>query len=427
VSGPARPTVVRLVTRMNIGGPARHALLLTKALAGEYHTVLAAGRPTASEGELTDPEVTVHPVPLVRPLDVRADARSLTAVRRLLAKHRPALLHTHMAKAGTVGRLAALGASHRPRTVHTFHGHVLEGYFGPAARRAFLETERLLARGTDALVAVSPEIRDELLALGIGTPRRFHVIPLGLDLGDFLAVERPAGALRPALGLPPGAPLAGIVGRLVPIKDHVTALRALAKVPGAHLAVIGDGELRPDLEAHARELGVADRAHFVGWRADMAAALSDLDVVLLTSRNEGTPVALIEASAAGRPVVATDVGGVRSVVADGTTGLLAPPGDADAVAALLARLLAGAGERRRMGAAGREHVRRRFGADRLVRDVADLYRDLLASPPRRRGGRLRVVEPPLAGTPGGPATVAPVLGQDRPGGTGHRGRPPAAP
>lgn len=385
MSAPRR-RVVRLITRMNIGGPARHALLLTRGLDDEYDTVLAAGTPTLSEGELTDPLVPVRRVPLVRPLALRADMRSVVAARRLLVDHRAELLHTHMAKAGTVGRVAAFGLHARPRTVHTFHGHVLEGYFGPTARRAFLETERLLARRTDALVAVSPEIRDELLALGIGNPSRFHVIPLGLDLAPFLAADGPSGQLRSLLGLQADTPLVGAVGRLVPIKDHATLLDAMVRLPQAHLAVVGDGELRHGLEARAHELGLAARVHFVGWQADVAGAVSDLDVVVLTSRNEGTPVALIEASAAARPVVATDVGGVRTVVRDGVTGLLAPPGDAEAVAALLARLLADAGTRRVMGQAGRQHVRERFGGERLLRDMRDLYTDLL-SRPKRRGAR----------------------------------------
>jgi glycosyltransferase involved in cell wall biosynthesis len=381
----ARPRVVRLLTRMNIGGPARHALLLTRGLQEHYETILAAGTPAKDEGELTEPDVPVVRVPLVRPPQPGADARALAAIRRLLVERRPALLHTHMAKAGTIGRLAALSTGGTPRLVHTFHGHVLDGYFGPSARRAILEAERRLARRTDALITVSPEIRDELLDLGIGRPDQLHVIPLGLDLSRFLAVQRSSGRLRAELGLAPDTPLVGVVGRLVPIKDHLTLLAAMRALPQAHLAVIGDGELRSVLEARTRELGLAGRVHFTGWWPDVPDALSDLDVVALSSRNEGTPVALIEASAAARPVVATDVGGVRSVVAHGVTGLLARAGDGAALASSLARLLDNPGERRRMGAAGRAQVAHRFGSDRLLRDVGDLYADLLGRPQRVRG------------------------------------------
>ena len=374
--------VLRLLTRMNIGGPARHALVLSRGLAPEYETVLAAGRPALHEGELTDPDVPVHRVPLVREMNPRADMRSMLAVRSLMLEHRPQLLHTHMAKAGSVGRLAAFTLRSRPITVHTFHGHVLEGYFGPAARQAFLQTERALARRTDALVAVSTEIRDELLALRIGRPSQFHVMPLGLDLTRFLAIERPSGQLRARLCLAPEVPLVGVVGRLVPIKDHETLLRAMGRVADAHLAVIGDGMLRQALQARAHELGIESRVHFTGWCADMPEAVSDLDVVALSSRNEGTPLALIEASAAGRAVLSTDVGGVRSVVRDGVTGVLVAAGDDEAIASRLTDLLREPATRERMGQAGREHVRDRFGAVRLVADMRALYGDMLAAPRR---------------------------------------------
>ncbi len=369
--------VLRLITRLNVGGPARQALLLSRALAPEFDTTLAAGRPTAAEGELSDPAVHVLHLPLVRPVRPYADARALVAVRQLLRLKRPAVLHTHMAKAGSIGRLAALRSPFRPRTVHTFHGHVLDGYFGSRVTQVFTEAERSLARHTDVLLTVSPEIRDQLLDLGIGRPSQYRVVPLGLELGPFLSVRGRSGALRAALGLGPEIPLVGVVGRLVPIKDHLTLLRAVEALPGVHLAVIGDGELRGSLEAAARTMGIGDRVHFTGWWTDVSAAISDLDVVALTSRNEGTPVALIEAAAAGVPVVGTDVGGVRSVVEHGVTGLLAAAGDWETVAAHVRRLLADPGARRHMGDAGRERVRVRFGDARLVDDVRALYSELL--------------------------------------------------
>src|SRR5947209_4467491 len=221
------PPLVRLVTRLNVGGPARHALILTRELADEFPTVLAVGRTGPREGELSDPNVTVHRLPLRRQVHPTADARAFAAVRRLLTQTRPWLVHTHMAKAGTVGRAAAMTLRPRPLTVHTFHGHVLEGYFSNPVERAFLETERRLARRTDRLIAVSPEVRDELLDLGIGTPDQIEVVPLGLDLDPFLAVGAPTGKLRAHLGLPATAPLVGIVGRLVPIKDVATTIGAV--------------------------------------------------------------------------------------------------------------------------------------------------------------------------------------------------------
>ncbi len=246
-------TVLRLITRMNIGGPARQAILLTKGLSAEFPTLLAAGRPGLAEGELTDPDVPVRHVPLVRPVRPVTDLSCLVVVRRLLHETGARLVHTHMAKAGTIGRLAALTSGRRrPRLVHTFHGHVLQGYFAGPQQRAFVQFERALARRTDVLIAVSPEVRDELLELGIGKPAQYRVVPLGFDLAPLLAIGTPGGApgrLRAVLGIAENVPLAGTVGRLVPVKDHATLFSAVASVPGLHLAVLGDGELRATLEA----------------------------------------------------------------------------------------------------------------------------------------------------------------------------------
>ncbi|MFN2526114.1 MAG: glycosyltransferase, partial [Actinomycetota bacterium] len=305
------PTVLRLITRLNIGGPARQALLLTRNLGPEYETVLAAGTAPPAEGELTDPDIPITRVPLVRAPHPVNDLRAFRAVRGLIRTFKPEIVHSHMAKAGTIGRLASGRADGRPRTVHTFHGHVLQGYFSSPVQRALVAVERRLARRTDALIAVSPEVRDGLLDLGIGAPERFHVIPLGLDLAPFGGIEGRSMRLRGRIGLDAETPLVGVLGRLAPIKDHAMLLEALTHVDGVHLAVMGDGELRPSLEARARELGLGRRVHFTGWWTDVAAAIADVDAVVLSSRNEGTPVSLIEALAGGRPVVATDVGGTR--------------------------------------------------------------------------------------------------------------------
>jgi glycosyltransferase involved in cell wall biosynthesis len=288
-----------------------------------------------------------------------------------------------MAKAGTIGRLAAALVADPPRSVHTFHGHVLDGYFSAPVQRAFVEIERRLARHTDVLVAVSPEIRDSLLELGIGRSDQVHVVPVGLDLSPYLAVGSGTGAFRSKLGLHPSTPLVGSIGRLVPIKDHSSLLGAMECLPGVHLAVIGDGEVRPRIEAELPARGLADRVHMVGWRDDLPAVLPDLDVVVLTSRNEGTPVALIEALAAGRPVVATDVGGVRHVVEHGRTGLLAPAQDAESIADRIATLLSDRDLAAGMATAGRAVVAARFGEDRLVNEMREIYHDLIPVRARR--------------------------------------------
>lgn len=368
--------VVRLITRMNIGGPARQALLLTRSLEPDYETVLAAGRPAHDEGELADPRVPVRDVGLVRPLQPRLDLAAFRRVRELVATTRPQVVHTHMAKAGTIGRLATWSVDRSIRKVHTYHGHVLEGYFGRTVTRGFLEVERRLARTTDVIIAISPEIRDELLDLGIGRPSQYRVIRLGLDLQEHLSAPTESHGLRSELGLAPATPLVGIIGRLVPIKDHQTALRTIAQLPGVHLAVIGDGERRAHVERQAQELGIADRVHFLGWRFDIPSVIAGLDVVLLTSLNEGTPVSLIEAAACGKPVVTTDVGGARSVVTDGVTGKLAAAGDANGLSEALAELLGSPRLRERMGVEGRLSVMR-FSEARLTAEIRDLYDEML--------------------------------------------------
>lgn len=373
---PMNRSVLRLITRLNIGGPSRQALLLTKALAEDFPTVLAAGVAPPEEGELSDSAVPVSYVDLRRSLRPFSDLRAYREVRTLLQGR--SILHTHMAKAGTIGRLAARRMDPRPRTVHTFHGHVLEGYFRPSVQRAFIEVERRLARTTDALVAVSDEVRDSLLDLDIGDAARFRVIKLGFDLSSFLEFSEPTGELREKLGVAAGVPLVGVLGRIAPIKNHALLVDAIARLDGVHLVVIGDGPGAADLKEQAARLGISDRFHLLGWCTDLPETIGDLDVMALSSRNEGTPVSLIEAAATGIPAVATDVGGVRTVVDDTRTGYLVPPDDPAALAERLEDLLSDDHRRAAMGAAARERVRVTFSSERLVNDIRALYAELLA-------------------------------------------------
>jgi len=397
VSGRVR--VLRVIARLNVGGPAIQAITLTHELRPQgFDTTLVRGREAPREGTMDDlaRRLDVTPVLLptlgreVRPVE---DLRSVVALRRIIRCERPSILHTHTAKAGTVGRVAALVAGRRrPRlVVHTFHGHVLSGYFSPRKQRVFAAIERLLARRTDVLVAVSDEVRDDLLALGIGRPGQVRVIPLGFDLAPFAMSPPEAAAartrMRERLGVPQDAPLVTTVARLVPIKRVDVFLQAAGRVAASHpntwFCVAGDGELRDELlaSAHARALG--PRVAWPGFVAEMPDLYAASDVVVLCSDNEGTPVSLIEALAAEVPVVATDVGGVPAVVAHEESGLLAPRGDAAAVAAGMARLLDDPELRARLAGAGRRSVMERFDLGRLVADVVALYRD---GPAGRHGG-----------------------------------------
>lgn len=373
------PVVIEAITRLNIGGPGRHVLSVAAELSDRYRLRVATGVAPPIEGELCISDVPVDRLPLVRAVDPQRDTASVVAMRRLLRRHDARLVHSHMAKAGAVARLAASSMSRRPRTVHTFHGHVLAGYFSSRSESVFVQVERRLARRTDRLIAVSSDVRDSLLDLGIGRPAQYEVVPLGVDLDALAVPSAPSGRLRRDLGLGPGVQLVGVAARLAPIKDHALLFHAIARLRDVHLAVLGDGELRQTLEDLAQSLDIGSRVHFVGWRTDIGDALSDLDVAVLTSRNEGTPMSLIEAAVAGVPVVATDVGGVRDVVSDGRTGLLVPAGDTAAVASALQRLLEDPDLRGQFAAAGRAHARKRFDMTASLGALGQIYDELLTS------------------------------------------------
>jgi glycosyltransferase involved in cell wall biosynthesis len=259
---------------------------------------------------------------------------------------------------------------------------VLEGYFGPATTTLYRTLERLAARVTDVLIGVSQQTVDELVALGVGPREQFRVVVLGLELDEFLALDPepdPDAPLRRAAGVRSGEVLVSIVGRLVPIKRVDLALEAVARARalGApiRLAVVGDGELRPQLTAQAEALGLGDAVHFAGYQRDVAAVVAASDLMLLTSANEGTPVALIEAAAGARAAVATDVGGVRLVVRE-EAGRVCPPGAVEPIASALAELAHDAQARAALGQAARAGAER-FASARLLADIDALYRELL--------------------------------------------------
>jgi glycosyltransferase involved in cell wall biosynthesis len=391
-SSPAR--VVRVITRLNIGGPSIQAVSLSDRLRGHgFETTLVHGRLGPGEGDMSYllpaglearylPELQRS----IAPLD---DARALMKIYRLLARVRPAIVHTHMAKAGAVGRTAAIlynrtVGRHRPaRIVHTYHGHVLEGYFNPRKTALFIRAERRLARATDRIIAISPQIRRDLLdGYHVGNAAQYAVVPLGFDLTPFAQIgDADRQQARTMLGLAADARVVTTVGRLTAIKQHalfLEAARHLASDPRTIFLIAGDGELRGDLEAAAHTLGIAKQTRFLGWRRDLTMIYGATDVFALTSRNEGTPVALIEAMAAAVPGVSTDVGGVADVIIDETVGTRVPDGAPEAFARAVNELLA-RGDRRAMGERARRLVVDRFGIDRLVNDIASLYRSVITA------------------------------------------------
>ncbi len=390
--------ILRVIARLNVGGPALHVSYLSEGLNDYgYETTLVAG--TLGEGEGSMEHVVrergVEPIfvpALQRDVSPADDLIAARELRRLIREIRPHILHTHTAKAGAVGRAAAAisGSARPPVIVHTFHGHVLRGYFSDRATARFRQVERVLARTTDALVAVSPEVRDDLVRLGVAPASRIAVVRLGLDLDARVSTFPGAReSVRTELDVPEERFLVGWFGRMTEIKRADDLLRAFALLVrqglDAALLLVGDGPLRAPLEELAAELGISDRCRFVGYRSDVAPLFAACDAVALTSANEGTPVSVIEALAAARPVVVTDVGGVRDVVRDGVDGHLVEPGDIAAFADGLSRLASDRDRGLEMGAASRERVITRYAVPRLLDDLDRLYQSFLAvKAPRSR-------------------------------------------
>jgi glycosyltransferase involved in cell wall biosynthesis len=340
---------------------------------------LVAGAIDPDEGDyvtLRAPELRVERiVGLGRSPHVGNDAQALWRIAQVIRRFRPHIVHTHKAKAGVLGRVAAW-SNRVPATVHHFHGHLLSGYFSPAKTKLVAGVERGLAYPTSALVAVGSRVRDDLLAAGIGRREQYSVVPPGVVLPP--APERHAA--RAALGLPDDAPVVAFVGRLTQVKRPErfvdVAIEVARRHPTAVFLIVGKGELLDSLVEHARPL--EGRVRFLGWRGDVATVYAACDVIVLTSDNEGMPLSLIEAASVGTPAVTTRVGSAPEVVLDGVTGFVTATG-VEALTRATIELLENDELRGRMGEAAARRARREFGAARLVADVAALYERLAAA------------------------------------------------
>jgi glycosyltransferase involved in cell wall biosynthesis len=405
--------VVRIIDRLNVGGPAKHVTWLTAGLdAEEFETTLITGIVPEHEGDMSWFAHNAGIEPLVikemsRELSLR-DVLVIFKLLRELFRLQPQIVHTHKAKAGAVGRVAAtlykwLTPStlwlqpRRCRILHTFHGHIFHSYYSPAKTQVFVWIERLLARYcTDRIITISEQQRREINEeVGIGDARQFRVIPLGIDCAEG-QTQQPARPLREEYGIPGGVLAVGIVGRLCEVKNHALLLRVIARLKEqepelsqrARFLLIGGGELQEELEALATELKINDCLVFTGFRNDALALYPQLDLVVLTSLNEGTPLTLIEAMNAGRAVLSTEVGGVVDILGQRQEtfagcqlwehGVTAPSRAVEAYARGLAYLLERPALRAQMGERGQAFVRARLSRERLVRDIERLYRELLA-------------------------------------------------
>jgi glycosyltransferase involved in cell wall biosynthesis len=405
-----RTKIVRIIARLNVGGPAKHVVWLTSGLedAG-YQSLLVAGSVPEGEEDMRyfADQGGVKPfyIPeMSREISLK-DAVTTWKLFRLLLRERPDIVHTHTAKAGTVGRVAGflyrwltpgvlLGRPRQCKFVHTYHGHVFHSYYGRLRTGVFLTIERLLAKfATDRIVVVSEQQKAEIgQKFRVGRLDQIRVIRLGLDLGIFTDYASRRERFRRELGISDDEILVGIVGRLTEIKNHEMFLNSIARVnlEKVRFVIIGDGSLRESLERQARSLGLETKVIFAGGRKDPEYFYPALDICALTSRNEGTPLTLIEAMANARPVIATSVGGVvdllGNVVEDGPfkiceRGISVPAGDEEAFASGLRRLITDRALQNELGRRGFEFVDRNYRKERLLSDIKDLYSQLLNREP----------------------------------------------
>lgn len=378
--------VLRVIARMNVGGPALQVATLSQGLPkSRFEQLLLTGDVGPGEADYVQLRAkdvhAQHVAGLGRSLSAAGDARAFATLITEIRRFRPHIVHTHTAKAGLLGRLAAL-ACRVPAIVHTFHGHLLHGYFSPTVTRAVVSAERALASRTTRLIAVGEQVRDELLQARIGRRDQYLVVAPGISLPTV-----PSQAVaRACLSLPRDIPVVAYVARLTWVKRPdrlVEVARLVAELrPDVVFLVAGEGDLLDDMRSRASSLG--DRVRFLGWRKDVETVYAAADVVVLTSDNEGMPVSLIEAASAGCPAVATRAGSVAEVVSHGVTGFVtdkSPRALADATC----RVLDDRALRARLSAAAVDHADTHFGRQRLIDDVAFLYEQLAATNGPNRG------------------------------------------
>lgn len=407
------PRVLRIINRFNLGGPTYNAAYLTKFMAPDFETMLIGGQwdeMEAGSGHILsslDLEPIVIPE-MRRSISMSRDRAAYKRIRSIIDEFQPDIVHTHASKAGAVGRLAATDAGVAV-ILHTFHGHVFHSYFGKVKTNLYKNIERFLAKRSTRIIAISDKQKHELVQEHrICSEDKVEVIPLGFDLDRFqedLAGKR--ALFRQIYCVAEDEIAVGIIGRLVPIKDHTSFLNAVNRViqhtdKKVRFFIIGDGEERSSIERKASELGITFNSGphvngqglasladsrpvrkgnpvltFTSWLKEVDIVNAGLDIVALSSLNEGTPVSLIEAQAANKPVVSTSVGGIENVVIPGKTALLSPPSDPNTLADNLMKVIEDTELRRSMGRHGWEHVSKKFHYSRLVADMSTLYRSLL--------------------------------------------------
>jgi glycosyltransferase involved in cell wall biosynthesis len=381
----SRVRVLQVITRLIVGGAQETVMLVAAMLdPARFEASVLSGPQTGPEGSLQDQvrqrgvPLTIEPA-LVREINPAKDALALVRLTRFMRRGRYDVVHTNSSKAGILGRWAAWLAG-VPVIVHTVHGWAHHERQHPLTRRFYILLERATQRITDRLVVVSPRNIEKGLADGIASPEKYVTVRSGIELDRFRQPGRPRQAVRAELGIPVDAAVVGTVTRLSPQKAPLDFVKAAARVaeqrPDVHFVVVGDGPLRAEVEAQVAATGLAERFHLTGLRRDVPDLLHSFDLFALTSLWEGLPRVLPQAMAAGLAIVATAVDGNAEAVESGANGLLTPPGDPDALAAALLRLLDDPALAARMGAAGQARAEE-FSARKMVDDIAALYEALL--------------------------------------------------
>jgi glycosyltransferase involved in cell wall biosynthesis len=388
------PRVLRIINRFNLGGPTYNAAYLTKYMSDDYETLLIGGAHSESEEDslhITQ-QLGIEPIiipEMRRDISPKEDHIAYKKIHQLIDWFKPDIVHTHASKAGALGRLAAI-RSKTPIIVHTFHGHVFHSYFSKIKTQAYISIERRLAANTDAIIAISPLQKKELVdEFAIASEEKVKVIPLGFDLSRFKEKQNEKRShFRQEYHLEDEVIAIGIIGRLVPIKNHHLFLDLAAKTLNmsdrpVKFFIIGDGELKDELQARAIELklntadGSSAKIIFTSWIKNIDEAIAGLDIIVMTSNNEGTPVSLIEAQAGERAIVSTDVGGIRDIIIPDKTALISQKNDLDALSKNLVELIDNRLKRIEMGELGYHFVKEKFTYDRLAKDMDKLYSELL--------------------------------------------------
>ena len=390
------PKVLRIINRFNIGGPTYNAAYLSKYLSNDFETLLVAGEKDETEdsSQFILHELGLKPIiipEMKREINLKNDRIAYQKIKEIIADFKPEIVHTHASKAGAIGRLAAYKMK-VPVILHTFHGHVFHSYFGKVKTTIYKTIERNLAKKSTKIIAISPIQKKELSTIHkIAKPNKIEVIPLGFDLNKFKENQKEKrNSFRQKWLIEDNEIAIGIIGRLVPIKNHHFFLNVVKKISEittkrVRFLIIGDGELRGELENYCKQLKIDFSKEkntrnalltFTSWITDIDVALAGLDIVALTSKNEGTPVSLIEAQAAGKPIVAVNVGGIENIVIPNETALLSNINDEQLFTENMLSLIEENNKRIAFSQKG-THVFKSFHYDRLVHDMEKLYCQLL--------------------------------------------------